>query len=41
MADHELPRNATAMVTAVVVPLVITVLAVLVTTRWLSKADVA
>jgi ABC-2 type transport system permease protein len=41
IADHELPRNATAMVTAVVVPLVITVLAVLVTTRWLSKADVA
>lgn len=41
IAKHSLPPNATAMTTAVVVPLVIAVLAFLVTTWWLSRADVA
>lgn len=41
IADYDLPRNASAMTTAIVVPLVISALAFAVTVWWLSKSDVA
>jgi ABC-2 type transport system permease protein len=41
IAHEELPRNASGMVTAAVVPLAVAVLAALVTTWWLRNADVA
>jgi ABC-2 type transport system permease protein len=41
IADYRLPTNASAMITSVVVPLVIAVLAVALTVRWLARADVA
>lgn len=41
IADVDLPRNASGMTAAVVVPVVFAVLAFFVTVRWLSKADVA
>ena len=41
VADVELPRNASGMAAAVIVPLVFTLVALGVTVWWLSKADVA
>lgn len=41
IADVELPRNASGMTAAIVVPAVFTVVALALTVRWLSRADVA
>jgi ABC-2 type transport system permease protein len=41
LSHHELPRNASALSTAVIVPVVFAVLAVALTTYWLANADVA
>jgi ABC-2 type transport system permease protein len=41
IARHDAPRNGVAATTAIAVPLLVTLAAVAITTRWLSKADVA
>jgi len=41
LADHALPKNASSWATALIVPLVFTVVAWLLTVRWLSRGDVA
>lgn len=41
VAHHPLPTNAAAMVTALAVPLVVAALAVVLTTWWLTRIDVA
>jgi ABC-2 type transport system permease protein len=41
LAHHAMPKNASSVVTAVIVPLAFALVAVLLTTRWLSRGDVA
>jgi ABC-2 type transport system permease protein len=41
IAKHALPTNGSSMEAALLVPLVVAVLAVLLTIRWLARADVA
>lgn len=41
IADYDLPKNASAMTTAVAVPLVIAVVAFALTVWWLNRTDVA